>query len=81
MYSNCFNCLVIFNTWSPHRLDTIIFESDTLYSIIVNDRFQGDASRYLSQNELPSQFNAFGETYRQSLVETSVLQTAANRFL
>ena len=60
------------DTWAPQHLDTIIFEGDTLYSRIVNDRFQGDTSRYLGQNELPAQFNAFGENYCQSLVETFV---------
>ena len=43
-----------------------------MYSRIVNDRFQGDTSRYLGQNELPAQFNAFGENYCQSLVGTFV---------
>ena len=58
------------NTWAPQHLDTIIFEGDTLYGRIINERFNGDTSRYLSHNELPAQFTAFGEVYHQRLVET-----------
>ena len=58
------------NTWAPQHLDTIIFEGDTLYGRIMNERFNGDTSRYLSHNELPAQFTAFGEVYHQRLVET-----------
>ena len=38
------------NTWAPQHLDTIIFEGDTLYGRFINERFNGDTSRYLSHN-------------------------------
>ena len=56
--------------WLPHHLDNLVVEGSLFYHQIVNDNFNGNTSRYLEHNELPSQFYAYDTYHSLNITNT-----------